>query len=246
MVSSVSKRAGNEKKSATKEYCGKENVAPWGSLYPIYSPKRKQIYKNSVCAEAANVDDGELWGAKIYCRKTDDIVTSIDRYLVGLDSNFVHPDCQVNFIFPGDVEEIRPLICYLDLIDSCNRSDFQVPIWINASADEIIQACTSGLLSPFRKNTLYKNVFCQICNSDNSFFRDTLCFILDESESRNEDMAFIGLIDGRVLEEISKKRVGVRQMKLKACSHRVWKGQKVFAQSCFQIIIILYLPIESF
>jgi hypothetical protein len=56
MVTSVKKIVGRNGQSFVS--CGNKNVAPWGSLYLVYSPKSKHIYKNIECAR----EDGNILG----------------------------------------------------------------------------------------------------------------------------------------------------------------------------------------
>lgn len=92
MISSVLNESVYPINSATNISCGEEEVAPWGSLQPVYSAKRKQIYKNIACANADGVDDGKLWAAKLHCRNdfNDDLGVDVTTYLLTLESYSMH------------------------------------------------------------------------------------------------------------------------------------------------------------
>jgi hypothetical protein len=64
----------------------------------------------------------------------------------------------------------------MDVVDTCPVSELIIiPEKINLSAEEIIVACSSGLLSPFRKGKMYANAFCFICNNPYMYGQDMRC-----------------------------------------------------------------------
>lgn len=76
-----------------------------------------------------------------------------------------------------------------------------MPQGINYSNEEIIKACSGGLISPYRKNEMYANVFCFICNNE-TYSQDNTCeraqpiISLRNGQRRS---SFFGLIDSRLL-----------------------------------------------
>jgi hypothetical protein len=103
-------------------------------------------------------------------------VASITSAIIGLDTETIPENCNINFIFPGDINVLQPLICYKNLINTCSESDyFRVPEGINVSKDDIRKLCTnSGIVSPYRVKSMYANVFCHICNGE-FFHQKTKC-----------------------------------------------------------------------
>ncbi|XP_045201909.2 uncharacterized protein LOC123555318 [Mercenaria mercenaria] len=200
MVTSVPENYINGKKLKSYRSCGDENVAPWGTLYPVYSAKNKQIYKNMACAAAHGVTDGIVWSAVLNC--ATDKFSDASNFVFGLDSNSTSKDCAVTFIYPGDMELIQSFKCYVSLIDTCSDTEFEMPYQTSVSKKEITEWCTSGFVSPYRKNYMYANVFCAICNGEN-FRYDQDC---SESFSRGgHDNGFIALIDEAFVSSYQKE-----------------------------------------
>jgi hypothetical protein len=168
MVSSVNKTLMGHSEDNSNKTCGDLNVAPWGSLYPVYSTQSKKLYKNMKCAQEDGVDTGVIvWDAVIYCRDAN-LIPGITLAASAFETKSVPESCKINFVFPEDVGILQPLKCYTNLIDTCSKStDFQVPKGINASKDDIRTLCSnSDIISPFRATKLYANVFCHICSGE--------------------------------------------------------------------------------
>lgn len=211
MVSSIPRTvAGNESNIS----CGDMNVAPWGSFYPVYSVKSKQIYKNIECAEEDDEDsDVILWDAVINCRNLKKAVNGIDS---------ISEVCDVNFFFPGDLSVLQHLHCYTGLIDTCPESyDFQVPEGTNVSKEEIRKLCeSSGILSPYRARKIYANVFCHICNE--AFFHGRSCSKDDTNDYGarvGHPGEFIALIDGEFMRKRRDAPRIIEQMPPLACHY---------------------------
>jgi hypothetical protein len=179
--------------------CGEINVAPLGSLYPINSAKSRQIYKNIECAKEDGRDvDIIPWNAVINC---PDVKNTLGISLAAnvLDAESITENCNIHFTFPGDYDVLKPLKCYINLIDTCSESqDFEIPEGTNVSKDDIRTLCSkSGFISPYRATRMYANVFCHICN-EAVFIRHRLCDKYAEDQaikSGREDGAFTALID---------------------------------------------------
>ena len=137
--------------------CGDLNIAPWGSLLPVYSRKTMTIYKNRHCAECYEITDAVLWNATIFCKSENYIKTKIN--VLSLDLPFCHP----SFLYESQDEDLKREECFIKLIDDCPQN-FEVSPTLNLSRKVVGDACTGGLYSPFKK--LYRNVFCYICNND--------------------------------------------------------------------------------
>ncbi|KAL4220656.1 hypothetical protein ACF0H5_021052 [Mactra antiquata] len=159
--------------------CGDTEVAPWGTIYPVYSYTSKRIYKNHACAEAYGIEDYIKWRVYAECFTPHVLVNSI----VHNDSNRtrLNRKCKVRFEFPGDKNELNDNICYKKLADTCPET-FNT---ITTVSDKLLQAaCVSGLASTYRgKNGMnFKNAFCSICN--NQYFHDQEC--IDDRIIRNK------------------------------------------------------------
>jgi hypothetical protein len=202
MVSSVQNISTGSLGAPSNLSCGDMNVAPWGSLYPVYSAKSNKIYKNIECARDNGEDaDVILWDAVINCQG-EDITPDISLAATALDSESIPENCGVEFIFPGSNEVLQHLICYHNLIDTCSEShDFQVPTGTNVSKDDIRTLCTkSGFVSPYRARKMYANVFCHICN-EVSYFRDNHCRKFTEGQigKMGSGKGFVALIDDKFI-----------------------------------------------
>ncbi|XP_060600365.1 uncharacterized protein LOC132753843 [Ruditapes philippinarum] len=204
MVSSVQNISSGGQEGLSNSSCGDINVAPWGSFYPVYSAKSGLIYKNIECAKQDGEDtDVIIWDAVIKCTDTD-VKQSISMISSGTEQDSFYESCQINFIFPGTYDDLQPLKCYTNLIDTCPEShDFQVPVGINVSKDDIRTLCTkSGMVSPYRLLKMYANVFCHICNGED-FIHNIFCpkygedFIFGGKSGIGE--GFIALIDGNFI-----------------------------------------------
>lgn len=184
-------------KSKANVSCGEESVAPWGSLYPVYSKRMKRIYKNMVCALADGATDAEAWDAILVC---DSLYKDTSNFVIGLDSDQFPHDCSaVEFVYGGNIEELDPLKCFDDFIDTCLMEDFNIPDSLEINKHDVISMCESGVMSPYRVIKNYANVFCFICD-DNSF--TTECEINQDSKYINaRGRGFLGLIDDKFIKE---------------------------------------------
>jgi hypothetical protein len=215
MVSSVKNNSKGGLGGQSNLSCGDINVAPWGSLYPVYSAKSRKIYKNIECAKEDGGDVNIIpWNAVIKCQNGR-FSPGISVAASVLDEGSLRRDCYIYLTFPGDYDDLKPLKCYNNLVDTCSESqNFQVPEGMNVSRDDIVTLCTkSGFLSHFRQSfRLYANVFCHICNE--IFYRNKFCKIYAEDESKTplENGVFTALIDfnfitGRRHDDNGKKHV---------------------------------------
>jgi hypothetical protein len=235
MVSSVNKTLKGHSEGHTNITCGDLNVAPWGSLYPVYSTKSKKLYKNIKCAQEDGGDTGAIvWNAVIYCEDAS-LIPDITLAANAFETKPFPESCKINLIFPEDVGILQPLKCYTNLIDTCSQStDFQVPEGINASKDDIRLLCrNSGIISPFRATKLYANVFCHICSGD-WYFRIKTCNIqIGDTPVKSETVqGFKALIDGNFISEINNTPKEREQVLHSACS--------VNSVSCCKFYITYY------
>lgn len=214
MVTGVLKNFDNKINSSSS--CGDEQIAPWGSLHPVYSVQRKQIYKNIACAASDGVEDGVVWDAKLICEVGNNrIFSDANNFVQGLDSNSIQDNCRVDFKYTGKVEDVQLHTCYQDLVEDCRAADFVVPDWLNASKTEIYEDCLSGLLAPYRGEAMYANIFCRICNAD-LFEKVDMC-PLPEATRDQEYRGFTALLDGSFIAEVRNINHGVLQEYSRAC-----------------------------
>lgn len=196
MISEVNKddMSSTEKDVATK--CGDKLVAPWGTLFPVFSKKTKRIYKNEACAKDANVTDGELWDIVLSCSYQHTTFWSKDfsDIISYLFSDIEQNGCEVKFVYPGKNSELTQELCFEDLISTCKETDFEIPEGFSLSMQDIRTACTSGLVSPYRYKNMYANVFCHICNK-NSVHSSYVCEGNQAGRTFKEG-SLSGLIDG--------------------------------------------------
>jgi hypothetical protein len=184
--------------------CGDEQVAPWGSLYPVYSAKNNQIYKNIKCATNDGVTDGKVFEAIMSCKSLRS-GSDVANFMQYLDSMVFHEKCAIDFTVP-DIENIQMFRCFEPLIKSCPKpSKFEIPEAVNLSKENIVSFCESGLVSPFRVKKVYANVFCHICNGE-GFTKNYVCKSPVDSKydtalsGKYGRLAFVGLIDQRFIE----------------------------------------------
>ncbi|XP_045173157.2 uncharacterized protein LOC123534797 [Mercenaria mercenaria] len=209
MISSIPEKDHGESTTVPNTSCGEENVAPWGGLYPVYSAEYKLLYKNMACAAANGVTDGMLWDAVLNC---DDyfhgIKLDVSNFILRLDSNYIPEECEVNFVYRGNIEDIKSLKCYTDVITTCLDSHFKIPDEAYASEEGIIEMCTSGLVSPFKAGMkIFANVFCYICN--NHYFRkETECPDNAYNAGRGpKSRGLFALIDGNFMSKGWKETI---------------------------------------
>jgi hypothetical protein len=152
--------------------CGEENVAPWGSYYPVYSKSAGKIFKNKACAFCNGVTDGIVWDVMMVCNVYMDsfegfkpLTHSIGNYesfLNGFDPDNV---CYVNFKPPVPYSTLNHLKCLQEPISICHDEDFSLPEDLTMSKEQVVQACSSSFASYYSMFGAFKNVFCHICNN---------------------------------------------------------------------------------
>jgi hypothetical protein len=182
--------------------CGDTNVAFWGSFFPVYSASQNKIYKNIVCALADNVADGNVFASFLTCKAQGTILNLYsERHFLNMESttDIVNENtCHVNFMV--EKYNIKSQKCYMDVVDTCPVLEMIiVPQNMNLSAEEMIDACLSGLLSPVRKEKIYANIFCFICNNPSMYGQDMICESVSPDINLNGrgeyGTSFYGLID---------------------------------------------------
>ncbi|XP_060565326.1 uncharacterized protein LOC132724473 [Ruditapes philippinarum] len=148
------------------ETCGNFEVAPWGSLLPVSSKRTGLIYKNIYCARGHNEteEDIVIWEGEYHCKTKS-------RGYIDLDRAYLET-CQKQFFPPEDIAIQRKSLCYNSLIDTCSFPAFLLPKTVHMSASEIVDACTSGFVSPYRRFDMFANIFCHICNGNNRILHD--------------------------------------------------------------------------
>ncbi|XP_060595529.1 uncharacterized protein LOC132749690 [Ruditapes philippinarum] len=144
--------------------CGNVHVAPWGSLFPIYSKSTGKIYKNRACADCHGVRDGVEWFAYMNCKAVDKSQT---RYLTVAENinpfsyNSFSEYCQIYFT---PTQTIDTEICFPDIIDTCTDTEAMIPEMSEMTSNDVIEACVNGVFAPFHSRYTYANAFCFLCN----------------------------------------------------------------------------------
>jgi hypothetical protein len=181
------------------EDCGNRKVAPWGSLYPVFSKRTGKIYKNMECAKLNNVVDGIVWDARLECMtlKSYGLVNDFSDLSWTKLQNY----CKVRFIYPGDFNDIKFQTCFRDMVDNCTTTE--VPGSINASRQQISEFCQSGLVSPYfaDRNHLYSNVFCYIC-SGLHLIQDLKCNDIRYTDRHPGSKEFFAILNSEALQNI--------------------------------------------
>ena len=209
MISSVHKDSVG---SSKEDSCGDRNVAPWGSIHPVYSSQSGQIYKNMECAVEDGITDGTLWIAMMSCPSDE-----VDGALIGFETKTIPDNCVIYFVYPGDQNDLQNLNCSTPLIDTCPEPpEFQMPQGTSLSKNEIVKLCTSGFVSPYQAEKLYANVFCHICNNE-SFSIDLKCEENSKSNGNNGGIGFTALFDASFMAKISRNNVVKQDTIPRAC-----------------------------
>ena len=203
--------------------CGSINVAPWGSLLPVSSRKTGHIYKNIHCANENFVKDEDVvnWEAAYVC--------DVKSGKIELTESFIDT-CLTQFYPPKEIPIQRSSFCFNNLIDTCSDDVFKIPNEINMNHSEVINACTSGFISPYRVVDMYANIFCHICNGYHKA-ASYKCRILSYSSGGRFLNKISGLIDSSYLKNlatVSRNREKSTQPKT-ACLNKdvVFKSVKV-------------------
>ena len=144
--------------------CSDENIAPWGSIQPVYSHTTNLVYKNKVCAQCNGVTDTVFYETYISCTGNP-----FGLQLSAVLSGHVkwNIDCIVNFYPPegtGDLHEHR---CYDGMSVKCPDT-FQMPEYLehlNVSKEQVKRLCEEGFHSPLLNQVLYVNPICHMCNN---------------------------------------------------------------------------------
>jgi hypothetical protein len=140
--------------------------------------------------------DGVLWDAVIVCDSEDVFAATM-----GLESTMFPESCVINFMYPGNLDDIESAKCYSPLIDTCPvSSEFQIPKGTNLSKSDIISLCTSGLVSPYQHMKMYANVFCHICNAEN-FSHRLVCRKSDGSIRGITTKGFVAILNDDYIAE---------------------------------------------
>ncbi|XP_060594596.1 uncharacterized protein LOC132748948 [Ruditapes philippinarum] len=186
--------------------CGDEKTDPWGSFIPVFSKSTRKIYNNSACAEADNVTDGVLWNFIINCKYLPNTIhiNDIPQYISNLHQNSFPKICHLHFKYPGNIFDLKSERCYTNLISTCANEKFAIPGNINLTMSQIRQACTSGLVSPYRATDMYANVFCHICNGNRYSERDK-CYIDADGTRRFSGFFMHFHVDGIFLSETFRR-----------------------------------------
>ncbi|KAL4220657.1 hypothetical protein ACF0H5_021053 [Mactra antiquata] len=189
--------------------CGDMEVVPWGTIYPVYSPTSKQIYKNHACAEAYGIEDYIKWRVYADC-SLPELIFQVFMYS-GFKRIRLGRKCEVRFEFPGDKKLLEDNICYKKLDDTCPET-FNT---VTTVSDKLLQAaCYSGPVSTYRgKNGInFKNAFCSICN--NQYFDDQECF---EDNITRKKYAYSVLFDTNTI--INVGQLDIETTAQHACHH---------------------------
>jgi hypothetical protein len=195
--------------------CGDKTTDPWGSFLPVSSKSTRKIYKNSACAEADNVTDGVLWDFYINCKYLPNTIhiNDLPQYISNLHQNSLPKLCRLFFKYPGDVFDLKSERCFTKLIRTCKNKKFAIPEKMNLTRSQIRQACTSGLVSPYRATDMYANVFCYICNG-NIYSEKDKCYIDLDGSQRFSGFYMHILVDGIFLSDSFRRLKEVKKVQL--------------------------------
>ncbi|KAL4221342.1 hypothetical protein ACF0H5_019603 [Mactra antiquata] len=142
--------------------CEDAQVASWGSLHPVYSAAKDEIYKNMECAKCNDANDTELFVPSLVCKMSESENT--DAFLRFLYGRNYYDQCWISFDYDGSITNILPHACFEGIETECDGSKLAIPWGVNLNASQIVDACNSRLFSPVIAVGIYKNVFCAMCD----------------------------------------------------------------------------------
>ena len=179
--------------------CGEQDIYAWGSIWPLYSPTTRIIYKNEACALCHNVNDGIKWTMVVNC---DSKLWTYGTSLEILLNNFQDSGCKVYFMYKENSSEVMHQICYKDLISDCGTEVKDQPA-INLTSVDIHDQCSHGAISTLYKYTTkrwYKNIFCAMCNG-----LDVNMCLSTDNKPRSFVGSFISILNPKQLSSLSTK-----------------------------------------
>ena len=141
------------------QHCLAEEVAPWGTLYPVYDPASDLNYYNHRCAECNGVENYKFWDLNL---ESFSYEWSLSNCLNALSRGKLK-DCKIGFTPPKEMN-ILDHVCSHDLVSSCNVTGY----WAQYDA-ELEHACHmwfSPVLDEIGQLE-YTNIYCAICNGVN-------------------------------------------------------------------------------
>ena len=201
--------------------CDDELLYPWGSLFPVFSPKTNYVYINPKCAKChgLNKDEYEKWQGLVLFRRAptikiwkDDVFWILNELISNRKMfNFI-----IQFYPSGHQNLLESEKCYFQLKNVC-RETFQIPSNLNLTSNEIKEACYFGPRSPVtdRKGIrAYYNVYCYICDGESLEFRN--CFI-DSLSSRVPRESLSTLLDDNFLDLMALSSKENKQVNPTAC-----------------------------
>lgn len=146
-------------------------MAPWGSFFPVFSLLTGTIYANRLCAEENDETDIVESDALVQCD-----LTMVEFTASHLEKDLWPDGCIVTFSFQrNDDINIHQRECYLKRIDYCTTVPVDVK-FLNLTKDDIIEGCSSGLISPYRASNLFSNPFCMLCSNKSGLVqRENTC-----------------------------------------------------------------------
>ena len=133
-------------------------------FHPVFSKSSGKIFKNMYLANCYREKNILPWKSELVCRPDRDIAA----YALYITSPKRYPYCKFNFYYPGDKADIEHERCFNNLIDKCANVTFDIPEGTSLTHEEIRAACESGFNSPYVLIGQYANVFCHICNGEES------------------------------------------------------------------------------
>ncbi|XP_053385818.1 uncharacterized protein LOC123538204 [Mercenaria mercenaria] len=205
--------------------CGEDTVAPWGSLYPVYSQSVGKIFKNMACAQCNDITDGVTWDALMVCNmyvQNDSFNTrlqNIDNFQSFLNGYNPEELCYINFKPPVPFSSLEKHQCLQEPIKTCSYEDFYTPESLTLSREEIIKACMSDFVSPYTMSGPYSNVFCHICNNE-LLKPDPRCraFIIFPREVSNTK--FTTLLDKTFLDQYTGRKIDKSKLPMACISDK--------------------------
>ena len=140
---------------SSEETCKEKKSAPWGALFPGYSPKTESIYFNRQCAACNNVDDFQLWKFYIMSDATDDV--SNENILDALQGK----GYPIAFI-PPNSDDVKKHECFKSAINACNVTGN----WQEYDSD-VEEACYRFHAPVLYRHeqVLFSNIYCLVCNA---------------------------------------------------------------------------------
>ena len=184
------------------------------SMFPVTDYSTELHYRNQYCALCSNLnsfDRIKRWDMNIDC---EDQLSYTYEYIRHI---FKERTCNVSFIPPNFIPS-EPCVPYK--IDTCNVTGH----W--SVYNETLERGCNSFIGPF--NLTYKNMFCFLCNIDNSLSVDLReCYIkndVNKDPVASFNVPFLAMLD---LSAVVMRQTSLQAIQLECNKHVQFTDEKI-------------------